>query len=90
MIKELIELADRLDEAGYHKEAEQVDALIKQAGLGDMVKEWFMGKPMPKCTCECEDCAYARDAVGRPQLQLQHHKKCSTGDCEVKNQVEGK
>jgi hypothetical protein len=63
--------------------ADDVDGILRRAGFMDTIKQWISGKPMPKCTCGCEQCVYARDAVGKPAVQAEHHQKCSQGKCEV-------
>jgi len=74
LLKKLAKLANKLDELGHTKEASEIDKIIKH-----VVAFWGT----PKCTCECEECKYAKNLPGR-SASKDHHRKCTTDKCEVK------
>jgi hypothetical protein len=81
LFKRLAKLASRLDELGHIEEASEVDKVLKH-----LVAFWGT-QQMPKCTCKCESCEYGRNLVGRPASK-DHHRRCTTGQCEVKKVLE--
>jgi hypothetical protein len=80
LFKKLADLANKLDTRGLREEADQIDAILKDAGLMD----WLTPKQGPACTCECDQCEYGRSAATRPQIAITHHNQCGTGKCEIK------
>lgn len=80
LLKKLAILANKLDKSGYTKEASEVDKILKH-----LVAFW--GTPMPVCLCKCDSCEYGRNLVGRPASK-DHHKNCTTGQCEIKKVLE--
>jgi hypothetical protein len=80
LFKKLADLANELDKRGYTKEADEIDAILKDAGLLD----WLSGKKPTQCTCNCDNCI-AGKARGGPHA-LEYHQACETGKCEVKLQ----
>lgn len=83
ILKKLTKIADDLDQKGLHKEADKIDKILKESGVIDWVKEFFMGKKTPECTCNCESCTYAKSAYNRPAIALKYHMQCEQ-DCQIK------
>ena len=79
-LKKLAKLANKLDGLGHKDEAGEVDNILKQVLA-------FWQKQMPQCTCSCEECKYAKNLPGRAASK-DHHRKCTTGQCEVKKVLE--
>ncbi len=80
LFKRLANLANKLDKLGHVEESSEVDNILKH-----IISFWE--NKLPKCTCGCEECTYAKDLPGR-SVALTHHKNCSTGGCEVKKVLE--
>lgn len=83
IIQRLANLANTLDEKGLYKEADKIDDILKESGISDWLKEFFMGEKAPDCSCNCESCQYARSAYNRPAIAMKHHMKCTQG-CPIK------
>lgn len=83
ILNKLSKIADDLDQKGLYKEADKIDEIIKDSGIGDWVKEFFMGKKVPECNCNCDSCQYAQSAYNRPAVALKYHMQCEQG-CPIK------
>jgi hypothetical protein len=80
LFKKLATLANKLDKLGYTEESSEIDKILKHIIA-------FWGTKMPKCTCTCEECSYAKNLPGRAASK-NHHKNCTTGQCEIKKALE--
>ena len=89
IIEKLVHIANELDQNGMTKEADNIDALLTEAGFGDWFKQIFMGKKMPQCTCSCDRCNMGRDLADmrRMKQSFASHKQCEQG-CPVKEHLE--
>ena len=97
LFKKLAELANKLDQIGYPKEAGEIDEMLKEAGLWDTITGWFGGKQIDvkkikdsnECTCgqDCSSCTIAKhycDLQNVPKA-IRYGKQCIDTSCDLSN-----
>lgn len=55
MLKELVKLANKLDEKGMHKESDLIDSIIQKIAIAPPSGSWAHKAAAKKCSDSCQD-----------------------------------